>query len=100
MVSWRIVRQERVTSTMDVAALLAAEGAPAGTVVVAEEQTEGRGREGRRWEAPAGTSLLFTVVARPQLAAVQDERLSVRVAERVAEAIKVVCGLRPQMKEP
>lgn len=100
MVSWRIVRHERVTSTMDAAAALAAEGAPAGTVVVAEEQTEGRGREGRRWEAPAGTSLLFTVVARPELAAVQDERLSVRVAERVAEAITVVCGLRPQIKEP
>ncbi len=100
MVRWSIVRYGRVTSTMDVAAALAAEGAPAGTVVVAEEQTEGRGREGRRWEAPAGTSLLLTVLARPALAAVQDTRLSMRVAERVAEAIAAVCGLRPEIKEP
>lgn len=100
MVSWQIIRYERVTSTMDVAAALAAEGAPAGTVVVAEEQTEGRGREGRRWFAPASSSLLFTVITRPLLVAVQDERLSVRVAERVANAIAAYCGIRPAIKEP
>ncbi|MDW7982537.1 MAG: biotin--[acetyl-CoA-carboxylase] ligase [Thermomicrobium sp.] len=99
-VSWHIVRYQCVTSTMDIAADLASQGAPAGTVVVAEEQTEGRGREGRRWFAPPGTSLLFTVVCRPSFDVVQDERLSVRVAERVADAIARLCGLRPTIKEP
>ncbi|MDW8060777.1 MAG: biotin--[acetyl-CoA-carboxylase] ligase [Thermomicrobium sp.] len=100
MVDWRIHRYGRVTTTMDIAAELAAAGAPAGTVVLAEEQTAGRGREGRRWLAPPGTSLLFTLVARPPFAAVQDERLSVRVAEHVAHAIARTCGLEPAIKEP
>jgi BirA family biotin operon repressor/biotin-[acetyl-CoA-carboxylase] ligase len=100
MVAWRIHRYDRVTTTMDIAAELAAQGAPAGTVVLAEEQTEGRGREGRRWLAPPGTSLLFTVVARPPFAVVQDERLAVRVAEHVARAIAATCGLEPTLKEP
>ncbi|MBO9405790.1 MAG: biotin--[acetyl-CoA-carboxylase] ligase [Thermomicrobium sp.] len=100
MVAWLVHRYQRVTSTMDIAADLAAQGAPAGTVVLAEEQTEGRGREGRRWLAPPGTSLLFTVIARPPFAVVQDERLAVRVAEHVAAAIAATCGLRPSIKEP
>lgn len=85
---------------MDVAAEHAAAGEPAGLVVVAEEQTAGRGRHGRRWEAPHGTSLLFTVLCRPDLSLVQDERLSVRVAERVAAAIARVTGLEAAIKEP
>ena len=97
---WRIEWHDRVTSTMDLAAERAAAGEPAGLVVVAEEQTQGRGRHGRRWEAPHGTSLLFTVLCRPSLALVQDERLSVRVAERVAAAIARVTGLRAAIKEP
>ncbi len=98
--TWRIYRYGRVATTMDIAAELAARGAPAGTVVVADEQTAGRGREGRRWLAPAGTSLLFTIIARPPFAVVQDERLSVRVAEHVAAAIERHCGIRPVIKEP
>lgn len=97
---WRIEWHDRVTSTMDLAAERAAAGEPAGLVVVAEEQTQGRGRHGRRWEAPHGTSLLFTVLCRPPLALVQDERLSVRVAERVAAAIARVTGLEAAIKEP
>jgi BirA family biotin operon repressor/biotin-[acetyl-CoA-carboxylase] ligase len=52
------------TSTNDRARELAREGAPAGTVVVAEEQTAGRGRQGRRWSTPRGTGLTVSVVHR------------------------------------
>jgi len=52
-------------STMARAAELAAGGAPEGATVVAEEQTEGRGRLGRTWVAPPGSSLLLSVVLRP-----------------------------------
>lgn len=100
MMKWVIHRYTQVTSTMDIAAELAATGAPAGTVVLAEEQTAGRGREGRRWLAPPGTSLLFTVVARPPLSVVRDERLSVAVAEKVRTAITATCCLVPTIKEP
>jgi BirA family biotin operon repressor/biotin-[acetyl-CoA-carboxylase] ligase len=54
-------------STMARAAELAAAGAPEGATVVAEEQTEGRGRLGRAWVAPPGSSLLLSVVLRPPL---------------------------------
>jgi BirA family transcriptional regulator, biotin operon repressor / biotin---[acetyl-CoA-carboxylase] ligase len=57
-----------VPTTMARAAELAASGAPEGATVVAEEQTEGRGRLGRAWVAPPGSSLLVSVVLRPPLA--------------------------------
>jgi BirA family transcriptional regulator, biotin operon repressor / biotin---[acetyl-CoA-carboxylase] ligase len=58
-----------VPTTMARAAELAAAGAPEGATVVAEEQTEGRGRLGRAWVAPPGSSLLVSVVLRPPAAA-------------------------------
>ncbi len=51
-------------STNDRAKALAAGGAPHGTLVTAAEQTAGRGRQGRRWSAPAGRALLMSVVLR------------------------------------
>jgi BirA family biotin operon repressor/biotin-[acetyl-CoA-carboxylase] ligase len=54
-------------STMARAGELAAAGAPEGATVVADRQTEGRGRLGRGWVAPPGSSLLLSVVLRPPL---------------------------------
>jgi BirA family transcriptional regulator, biotin operon repressor / biotin---[acetyl-CoA-carboxylase] ligase len=54
----------RTSSTNDRARELAIAGAPHGTLVTASEQTAGRGRQGRRWEAPAGSALLMSVVLR------------------------------------
>jgi len=56
---------ESTTSTLDVAHRLAAEGAPAGTLVIANEQTAGRGRGGKEWRSPAGAGLWLTLVERP-----------------------------------
>ncbi|HEX6940679.1 MAG TPA: biotin--[acetyl-CoA-carboxylase] ligase [Longimicrobiales bacterium] len=53
-------------STNDVARALAEAGAPAGTAVLAERQTAGRGRGGRSWHAPPGSSLLLSVILRPR----------------------------------
>jgi BirA family transcriptional regulator, biotin operon repressor / biotin---[acetyl-CoA-carboxylase] ligase len=55
----------RTDSTNTRARELAAAGAPHGTVVTAAEQTEGRGRQGRTWSAPAGKALLYSAVLRP-----------------------------------
>lgn len=52
-------------STMARAKTLAMSGAPSGTVVLCDEQTAGRGRLGRRWQAPARTALLVSVILRP-----------------------------------
>jgi BirA family transcriptional regulator, biotin operon repressor / biotin---[acetyl-CoA-carboxylase] ligase len=55
----------RTDSTNTRARELAAAGSPHGTVVTAAEQTEGRGRQGRSWSAPAGTALLYSALLRP-----------------------------------
>jgi BirA family transcriptional regulator, biotin operon repressor / biotin---[acetyl-CoA-carboxylase] ligase len=55
----------RVGSTNTIARELAAAGAPHGTVVTADEQTAGRGRQGRTWTAPPGSALLYSAVLRP-----------------------------------
>lgn len=56
---------EQTTSTNDLARELAEQGAAEGLVVLAEEQTAGRGRLQRRWSAPAGSSLLISLLFRP-----------------------------------
>jgi BirA family biotin operon repressor/biotin-[acetyl-CoA-carboxylase] ligase len=54
-----------VSSTMDVANALAAEGAPAGTLVLADEQAAGRGRGGKRWRSDPGAGIWMTILERP-----------------------------------
>jgi BirA family biotin operon repressor/biotin-[acetyl-CoA-carboxylase] ligase len=77
----------RVTdSTNERAISLARAGAPYGTLVTASEQTAGRGRQGRRWTAPAGRALLATVIVR-QPPALLALLAAVAVAEAVDEAI-------------
>ncbi len=89
----------RTTSTMDDARAAAEEGAPAGTVVFAEEQTAGRGRfTGRRWVSPAGQNLYFTIVVRPTVA--EAQRLSMLTPVAVANAVEQVVGLYPRIKWP
>jgi BirA family transcriptional regulator, biotin operon repressor / biotin---[acetyl-CoA-carboxylase] ligase len=60
------VHRRRTDSTNDRARELALAGAPHGTLVTAAEQTAGRGRQGRRWSAPAGTALLMSLLLRSQ----------------------------------
>jgi BirA family biotin operon repressor/biotin-[acetyl-CoA-carboxylase] ligase len=71
-----------------------------GTVAVADEQTEGRGRLGRRWEAPAGTSILCSVQLQPKTVASRFPELTILGAEACAEAIRTVTGLEPTLKDP
>jgi BirA family biotin operon repressor/biotin-[acetyl-CoA-carboxylase] ligase len=88
---------ERVGSTMDVAHQLAAEGAEAGTAVMAGEQLEGRGSRGHSWHSPVG-GLWLSMILRPP-AAGGVEVMSIRAGLAVAEAIESL-GLRLQLKWP
>lgn len=71
-----------------------------GTVAVAEEQTEGRGRLGRSWHAPAGTAVLMSVLLRPEVASPRLPELTLVAGEAVAAAIRKLTGLEPAIKFP
>src|SRR5687768_1338425 len=88
-------------STNDIARTLAATGAPAGSLVLAEHQSAGRGRMGRAWIAPKESALLFSVVLRP--AACEQAApggLPLRIGLAVARAVRVVTGAHLQVKWP
>ena len=76
------------------------EGAAEGAVAAANEQMEGRGRLGRTWQAPAGTSLLFSIVLLPQVLPERLPELSLIAGRAVADAIAAETGLVPVLKHP
>jgi BirA family biotin operon repressor/biotin-[acetyl-CoA-carboxylase] ligase len=73
---------------------------PAGTVLLADYQSAGRGRLDRRWEAPPGTSLLFSVLLRPGWPARRGAWLTMLAGLAVAETIEAVVGLPAHLKWP
>ncbi len=77
----------RVTSTLDVIHELAAEGAPPRTLVLADEQVAGRGRQGRTWYSPAGRGIWLGYLVRPAQA-VEGGVLSVRVGLALAGVLR------------
>ena len=98
---WKdVVFLRRIGSTNDMAKDLASEGAPAGTVVLADEQTAGRGRLDRRWNAPPGTSLLCSLLFRPDLRPAQAHRLTMLCSLAAADAIERVAALTVSVKWP
>ena len=74
--------------------------APEGAVVAAGEQTEGRGRLGRRWFAPSGTSLLCSLQLRPAVPGERLPELTGVAALACAEAIEALTGVAPELKFP
>jgi len=95
-----VVYLPTVGSTNEVAKELVDEGAPEGTLVIAEEQTAGKGRRGRRWIAPAGTGLLFSLLLYPDLTLEQVPHLTMLASLAAAEAIESLTGLPVRFKWP
>lgn len=89
----------RVASTMDLAHAAAARGAPAGTLILADEQDAGRGRGGKVWSSPAGGGLWMTMVERPASPAGLDV-LSLRLGLFVAEALDGLVAGHARLKWP
>ena len=79
---------------------LLADDAPEGATAVSDEQTEGRGRLGRRWLAPARTSVLCSVVLRPAVPPEHLPELSLVAGRACAAAIAEVTGLHAEVKLP
>jgi BirA family transcriptional regulator, biotin operon repressor / biotin---[acetyl-CoA-carboxylase] ligase len=94
-----VVLYESVGSTLDEAHALAADGAPAGTLVLADRQTAGRGRSGRRWASPSGSGLWLSLVERPSDPAAV-EVLSLRLGLRAARALDPFAEASVHVKWP
>jgi len=89
-----------VPSTMPLAHELAVQGTPDGTALVADEQTAGRGRRGRRWHAPSGSAILCSLVLRPPLPPEDLFPLTAAVGVGLCVGVERATGLRPQIKWP
>lgn len=95
-----IRRFEQLDSTNRVLLELAGEGAAEGVVVVADHQTEGRGRRGRTWSAPPGSALLASVLLRPPVAPGDAHIVAMAVALAATDACLDAVGMRPRLKWP
>lgn len=90
----------KTDSTNRVAMELGFAGEPEGTVVLAEEQTAGRGRAGRSWHSERGTGLYFTLLLRPKLAPAQAPLLTMLAGLSAHAAVEKQTGLAPELKWP
>jgi BirA family biotin operon repressor/biotin-[acetyl-CoA-carboxylase] ligase len=92
--------REAVNSTNVLAKELALTGAPDGTIVLAEEQTAGKGRRGRRWISPGYKDILCSLLLRPALPVKQVFVLTMILAVAVIEGIRAKTSLNVMIKWP
>jgi BirA family biotin operon repressor/biotin-[acetyl-CoA-carboxylase] ligase len=95
----RVLAFDRVSSTLDVAHEAAAEGAPSGTLILADTQTAGRGRHGRAWQSERGAGVWLTVIERPSDASALDV-LSLRVGIAMAAPLDTLADSQVRLKWP
>ena len=98
IVGHRIYYHRLISSTMDAARELARDGEREGAVVIAEEQTKGRGRFNRAWVSPPGLNLYFTVLLRPRRD--QLRYMNMAAALAVFDTAAGFAGLKPAVKWP
>jgi BirA family biotin operon repressor/biotin-[acetyl-CoA-carboxylase] ligase len=91
---------DSLPSTIDKAVALAQEGAPEGTVVVAEAQTGGRGRLGRTWSSPAGVGIWSSIILRPSIPPREAPKLTLLIAVGVAKTLNERYRLNARIKWP
>lgn len=97
---WRDLVQfyDSITSTNDVLKQMALQGAPEGTVLVANEQTGGRGRLGRTFLSPSGVGIYLSVLLRPECSPKELMHLTCAAASATCTAIQRAAGFRPGIK--
>ena len=93
-----LIYYESIGSTNTRAKELAFQGAPHGTVLVADHQTGGRGRRGRSFHSPAGSGIYMSVILRPHCPPSQLMHLTCAAAVALCDAVEAACGFRPGIK--
>jgi BirA family biotin operon repressor/biotin-[acetyl-CoA-carboxylase] ligase len=91
---------QETTSTNDVVDKLGRDGVKEGAVVLAESQTKGRGRLGRKWISSPGKGLWFSVLLRPALSPQAATQITVASGTALARALRAATGLRAEIKWP
>lgn len=89
-----------IDSTNTKAKQLAEDGYPSGTLVVADQQTAGRGRRGRSWDSPRGMDIYMTLMLKPQINPNNASMITLVAAMAVAKAIQQVSDLEVTIKWP
>lgn len=95
-----LISYEKVDSTNTVAYGLAEKGMKEGTVVLAEEQAKGRGRQGRQWVSPSKGGIYMSCILRPEVAPNEIPKITLLAAVTVAKAIRELTGLGAMIKWP
>jgi BirA family transcriptional regulator, biotin operon repressor / biotin---[acetyl-CoA-carboxylase] ligase len=96
----KITYVKSVNSTQEIAHNLARDGAIEGSIVLADEQTGGRGRLGRPWQSPAGTGIWMSLILRPEIPLQKAPQLTLLIAVAASKAIEKVTGLEAAIKWP
>ncbi|MDP5273835.1 biotin--[acetyl-CoA-carboxylase] ligase [Chengkuizengella axinellae] len=91
---------QEVGSTQTLAAELVKKGAEEGTVVIAEQQTEGRGRLGRKWFSPAGTGIWMSLILKPQIPLQFIHQLTLLISVAVCRVLKRMLNIDVGIKWP
>lgn len=91
---------DETDSTNIAAKRYAEEGAPHGTTVIANMQTAGRGRRGRKWQSPPGSAIYMTIMLKPDFSPNKASMLTLVMAVSVADAISEATGLNAGIKWP
>ncbi|WP_108671149.1 biotin--[acetyl-CoA-carboxylase] ligase [Peribacillus acanthi] len=91
---------ETIDSTQKVAHTLANEGAGEGTIVIAEEQVQGKGRMARNWHSPKYTGIWMSTILKPNIPIHRAPQLTLLAAVAVVQAIEEVTDLSPMIKWP
>ena len=95
-----IYYKDEIDSTNNKAKELARKGAKEGTLVVADQQTSGKGRLGRVWESPAGTGIWMSIILRPNILPQYASQITLVAGLDMCEAIQEVTGLNAMIKWP
>ncbi len=85
-------------STNDQLKILARNGAPHGTVLIADHQTGGRGRKGRSFQSPSGMGIYLSILLRPNCAPTDLMHLTCAAGAAMCDAVEAACGIRPGIK--
>lgn len=96
----KVIFLKETDSTNDELKRLAVNGAPEGTVVLAEKQLSGRGRRGRTWEMAEGKGIMMSILLRPEIAPGDIQAITLAASSAVCKAIEPFTSIKPGIKWP